>query len=99
MTLIIEIPEDLAAELGPDTSERNRRARGLIALELYREGKISLRTMGRFAGVGDDFWSADAFRAEHGMPVSGALADVTDDRDGLHVECRPVLVTPVRSTT
>jgi hypothetical protein len=83
MTLTIEIPEELAAELGTDTPERIRRARGLIALELYREGKISLRTMGRFAGVGDDFWSADAFRAEHGMPVSGADADVTDDLDGL----------------
>lgn len=83
MTLTIEIPEELAAELGPDTPERNRRARGLIALELYREGKISLRTMGRFAGVGDDFWSADAFRAEHGMPVSGDPVEPSDDLDDL----------------
>ena len=52
MPLTIEIPDEIAAELGPDVFERTRQARGLIALELYREGKISLRTMGRFAGVG-----------------------------------------------
>ncbi len=83
MPLTIEIPDEIAAELGPDVFERTRQARGLIALELYREGKISLRTMGRFAGVGDDFWSADAFRVEHGMPVSGGSVESIDDLNDL----------------
>jgi hypothetical protein len=26
--------------------------------------------MGRLAGVGEDYWAADAFRARHGLPVS-----------------------------
>lgn len=57
--------------------EREQRARESIALDLYREGQITLRTMGRLAGVGDDYWAADAFRARHGLPVN-ALADAPD---------------------
>ncbi len=79
MPLTIEIPDELAVELGADATERLRQARELISLELYREGRISLRTMGRLAGVGGDHWRADAFRASHGMPVSGAISDELDD--------------------
>ncbi len=73
MSLTIEIPDEIAAELGEDAAERTRHAKELIALELYREGRISLRMMGRLAGVGEDYWSADAFRARCQMPVSGGL--------------------------
>lgn len=79
MPLTIEIPDELVTELGAHTSDPSRQARELIALELYREGRISLRAMGRLAGVGDDFWSADAFRVRHAMPVSGAAASDPDD--------------------
>jgi len=71
MPMTIELSDEVAAELGANPTERARRAKEAIALELYREGKISLRTMGRLAGVGDDHWSADAFRARHAMAVSG----------------------------
>jgi hypothetical protein len=71
MPLTIEIPDDIAMELDGDAEARLRQARELIALELYREGRISLRTMGRIAGFGADHWSADAFRERHQMPVSG----------------------------
>jgi len=77
--MIIEIPDELADELGADAAERLSQARELISLELYREGRISLRTMGRLAGVGEDHWSADAFRARHNMPVSGVSPGETDD--------------------
>lgn len=79
MSLTIEIPEDIAVELGTDATERIQQARELISLELYREGRISLRTMGRLAGVGSDYWSADAFRALHNMPVSGFPQEEVDD--------------------
>ena len=79
MSLTIEIPEDIAAELGSDATERIRQARELISMELYREGRISLRTMGRLAGVGSDYWSADAFRARYHMPVSGYPQVEADD--------------------
>jgi len=79
MPLTIEIPDDIAIELGADATERLSQARELISLELYREGRISLRTMGRLAGVGADHWNADEFRARHDMPVSGMSASETDD--------------------
>jgi hypothetical protein len=71
MPLMVELPDEIAMELGENQAERSQRAKEAIALELYREGKISLRTMGRMAGVGEDYWAADAFRASHGMAVSG----------------------------
>jgi len=79
MLLTIEIPDDIAIELGADGTERLRQARELISLELYREGRISLRTMGRLAGVGADHWKADAFRTRYDMPVSGLNCNETDD--------------------
>lgn len=77
--MTIEIPDEIANELGSDAAERLKQARELIALELYREGRISLRTMGRLAGVGSDHWSADAFRVRNGMPVSGLGLGEADD--------------------
>jgi hypothetical protein len=79
MPLTIQIPDDIAIELGDDATERLKQARELISLELYREGRISLRTMGRLAGVGEDHWRADAFRARHEMPVSGLCRNESDD--------------------
>jgi hypothetical protein len=75
MPLLIELPDDMAAELGGNPAEQSQRAKEAIALELYREGRISLRTMGRIVGLGDDVWAADAFRANHRLAVSGAEAD------------------------
>lgn len=70
MGITITIPEEVACILGSGQKEREQRACESIALELYREGRITLRTMGRLAGVGEDYWAADAFRVRHGLPVS-----------------------------
>jgi hypothetical protein len=81
MPFLIEIPDEFLVELKSGCSDLASQARELIALELYREGRISLRAMGRLAGVGDDYWSADSFRARHNMPVSGSLDAAEDDLD------------------
>ena len=41
MPLTIEIPDELVIELGADASDPASQARELIALELYREGRVS----------------------------------------------------------
>lgn len=80
MSLTISIPDDFAAVLGATAEERDRRAREAIALELYREGKISLRRMGELAGLGGDYWAADRLRARHRVPVNYSLDDLDADR-------------------
>ena len=72
MSLTISIPDGFADVLGVSAEERDRKAREALALELYREGKISLRRMGELAGVGGDYWAAENFRALHRLFVSGS---------------------------
>ena len=80
MGITITIPEEVARVLGAGQAEREQRACETIALELYREGQISLRTMGMLAGLGDDYWAADAFRARHGLAVVDCEDDLACDR-------------------
>ena len=80
VSLRISIPDEFADVLGSSDEECQRRAREALALELYREGKISLRKMGELAGVGTDFWAADNLGTLHGAPLSYSLQDLEDDR-------------------
>jgi predicted HTH domain antitoxin len=80
MSLTISIPDDFADVLGSSDEERGQRAREALALELYREGKISLRRMGELAGVGSDYWAAENFRALHKAPLNYSMEDLEADR-------------------
>ena len=80
MSLTISIPDDFADVLGASAEERERRAREALALDLYREGKISLRRMGELAGVGGDYWAAENFRALHKAPLNYSVEDLEADR-------------------
>ena len=80
MSLTISIPDEFAAVLGATDEERERRAREALALELYREGRISLRRMGELAGLGEDYWAADRLRAHYHVPVNYSLDDLDADR-------------------
>lgn len=75
MSLTISIPDDFADVLGASPEEREA-----LALELYREGRISLRRMGELAGVGGDYWAADRLRTQHRVPLNYALDDLDADR-------------------
>jgi len=88
MSITITIPDDIALVLGSAPQEREQRARETIALELYREGKITLRAMGRLAGVGEDYWAADAFRARHKMPALSP-AEGGNDEMGIALLLKP----------
>jgi predicted HTH domain antitoxin len=79
MSLTITIPDGFADVLGATDEERTRRAREALALELYREGRVSLRRMGELAGVGGDYWAADSLRVRHGVPVNYSLDDLDAD--------------------
>ncbi len=51
MILAITLPDDFAGVLGATAEERERRAREALALELYREGKISAVAGSHLAGM------------------------------------------------
>ena len=85
MGITISIPEEVARVLGTEQREQERRACESIALQLYREGKITLRTMGRLAGVGEDYWAADRFREQHGLPVIRTIDETEDDQSSINL--------------
>jgi len=79
MSLTITLPDDFAQMLGATAEEREQRAREGLALEWYREGKISLRRMGELAGVGGDYWAAEEFRTRHQVPLNYSVEDFESD--------------------
>ena len=80
MSVTISIPDDFAEILGSTDAEREKHAREALALELYREGKISLRRMGELAGVGSDYWAAERFRVSRKAPLNYSVEDLEADR-------------------
>lgn len=81
MNLTISIPDEFGALLGSSDEERERHAREALALELYREGKISLRHMGELAGIGSDYWAAEKLRASRDAPLNYSAEDLEADRE------------------
>jgi predicted HTH domain antitoxin len=84
VSVTISIPDEFADVLGSTAEERERRALEALALELYREGKISLRRMGELAGVGGDYWAADRLRAQHQVPLNYSVDELEADRQSAH---------------
>jgi predicted HTH domain antitoxin len=77
MSLTISIPDEFADVLGASTEERDQRAREALALELYREGKISAAGGARLAGV--DVVSFQGVLTSHGIPRNYSVGDLHDD--------------------
>lgn len=81
MSFTITIPDEFADVLGSTVEERERRTREALALELYREGKISLRRMGELGGVGGDYWAVENFRVLHKVPLNYSIEDLEADEE------------------
>lgn len=77
MSLTISIPDDVAGVLGATAGERERRACEVLALELYREGKISAVSGARFTGM--DVVSFQGLLDDHGIPRGYSVKDLHDD--------------------
>lgn len=77
MSFTITIPDEFADVLGATVEERDRRAREALALELYREGRISALGGARLSGT--DLLSFQAVLAERGIPRNYSVQDLHAD--------------------
>lgn len=78
MKLNLDLPEEVARAAGLVGTEAGERAKFLLLLEVYREGRLSL---GRFAELTGLSQAALLERmAEHGTYLNYSLEDLEKDR-------------------
>ena len=77
MNLTIAIPDDIASRFG-SAIELERRALEALALEGYLTARMSRAEMQGLLGLADEV-ELDSFLQTHGMKVTSALHDGTDD--------------------
>lgn len=64
MTLVLELPDAWKHPLGLDTDDAENRARQMLILESYREGRLSRGQAAEMLGLG--FHDAETFFKRHG---------------------------------
>lgn len=64
MTLLLELPDSWRGVLGLDTEDPTTRARQMLVLEGYREGRLSRGQAAEMLGLG--FHEAEVFFKRHG---------------------------------
>ena len=80
MQLTLELPEELSAALAAYGRDPSRAALEAIALEAYRERKISTAQLRRFLGY-QTRMEVDGFLKEHGVELEYTLEDLERDRE------------------
>jgi predicted HTH domain antitoxin len=80
MQLTLELPEELSAALAADGSDLSRAALEAIALEAYRERKISTAQLRRVLGY-QTRMEVDGFLKEHGVELEYTVEDLERDRE------------------
>ena len=80
MQIQLEIPEDLARQLGADPSGVKQAALEALALEGVRLGKLTVSQARRLLGIGSRY-EMDGFLKAHGVFLELTLDDVRKDSD------------------
>lgn len=80
MQVHLEIPEDLARQLSPDTSGLTRAALEAVALEGVRSGKVTISQARRLLDI-QSRYEMDGFLKAHGVFLDLTLDDVRRDGD------------------
>lgn len=81
MTLSVEIPDKYATHLGLDSPERSRRGLEMMALEGYREGKLSRGQVSEL--LDQSFNETEAFLYQHGAFLELSVEDYARSSDHL----------------
>ena len=80
MQLTLELPDELSAALGASGRDLSRAALEAIALEAYRERKLSTAQLRRLLGL-QTRMEVDGFLKEHGVELEYTLEDLERDRE------------------
>ncbi len=78
--LTLELPDELLAALTSSGRDPSRAALEAIALEAYRERKLSTAQLRRLLGY-QTRMEVDGFLKEHGVELEYALEDLERDRE------------------
>ena len=76
--MTLELTPDLVTEAGFDTRDLSRSAAKLIALELFREDKVSLGRAAELCSTPIEAFMQ--FAGEHEAPLHYGFADLEEDR-------------------
>ena len=74
----ITVPADLLEAAGVSLADASRESAKLIALELYRESKVSLGRAAELCGLPIEAFMV--FAGRHGAPMHYSISDLEDDR-------------------
>ena len=80
MQVHLEIPEDLAKQLAPESGDLTRAAIEAVALEGGRSGKLTVSQGRRLLGL-ESRYEMDGFLKAHGVFLDLTLDDVRRDSD------------------
>lgn len=78
MTIVLELPEDIAKELTAEQTDLSRLALESIALEGYRSRHLSEEQLRRMLGF-ESRWDVHAFLKAHGVYLNYSLQDLQED--------------------
>jgi predicted HTH domain antitoxin len=81
MTLVLELPDAWKRLLGLDTGDAATRARQMLVLEGYREGRLSRGQAAEMLGLG--FHEAESFFKRHGAEQQATWEELQDSGEKL----------------
>lgn len=82
MELTFQIPDDLAHRLGAGTADLSRRALEALALQEYKEGRLSKAELRRLLGF-ETRSTLDEFLKTHNVMLDYTLEDLEQERRDL----------------
>ncbi len=77
MQVTVELPDQVARQWGETPAAIGRHVMEDAAIEGYRAGRLSHRQVGEMLGL--DYWQAETFLKERGVPLNYSAADLKAD--------------------
>jgi predicted HTH domain antitoxin len=77
MQVTVELPDQVARQWGGTPDAVGRHVLEDAAIEGYRAGRLSQRQVGAMLGL--DYWQAEAFLQERGVPLNYSATDLEAD--------------------